>query len=108
MASALPELNTETIHHMSNRGLLTRFGLALTLASLGLSGSLRAAPAVPAAAEKPPVITSANDPTKPVPGGVRWFGRMHADYVNQSKANKFEVCFLGDSITQMWPGDMFG
>ncbi|MCX6875260.1 MAG: GDSL-type esterase/lipase family protein [Verrucomicrobia bacterium] len=80
-------------------------GLVATLASLGLSGNLRAAPA---AAEKPPVIKSANDPTKPVPGGVRWFWRMHGDYLNQTKTKKFDVCFLGDSITQMWPGDMFG
>ena len=67
--------------------------------------SLRAQEPKPAA--PPAVIKSANDPTKPVPGGVRWFGRMHGDYVGQCKSKKFDLCFLGDSITQMWPGDHF-
>jgi lysophospholipase L1-like esterase len=49
-----------------------------------------------------------NDPTKPAPRDVRWFQRMHAIYVDQTKNKKFDLCFLGDSITQMWPGDMFG
>jgi len=91
---------------MSNKDMLTTLGVAVTLASMGLTGSLLAAPADPAA--KTPGITSANDPTKPVPGGVRWFGRMHGDYLNQTKTKKFDVCFLGDSITQGYPGDMFG
>ena len=43
-----------------------------------------------------------------MPGGVRWFWRMHGDYLNRTKLNDFEICFLGDSITQMWPGDLFG
>ena len=64
--------------------------------------------AQPAATNPPVVVKSANDPTKPVPGGVRWFGRMHASYVEQSKSRKFDLCLLGDSITQMWPGDLFG
>ena len=76
------------------------------MAAMGLVPSMLAAAAAPAA--KTPGITSANDPTKPVPGGVRWFWRMHGDYLNQTKTKKFDVCFLGDSITQMWPGDMFG
>ena len=54
------------------------------------------------------VLTSANDPTKPVPGGVRWFGRQHNSYVEQTKKKKFNLCFLGDSITDMWPRDLFG
>jgi len=68
------------------------------------SGDVQAAPA---AAVKMVVIQSANDPTRPVPGGVRWFGRQHADYVNQTKNKKFDLCFLGDSITDGWPRDMF-
>jgi lysophospholipase L1-like esterase len=71
-------------------------GFALVATSLGAP---ELAPA--------PVIKSANDPTKPVPGGVRWFGRMHNDYVAQCKNNKFDLVFLGDSITQMWPRDHF-
>ena len=53
-------------------------------------------------------MTSANDPTKPVPGGVRWFGRQHRSYVEQTKNKKFDLCFLGDSIIDMWPRDLFG
>ena len=56
----------------------------------------------------PFVPTSKNDPTKPVPGGVRWFGRQHTSYVEQTKNKKFNLCFLGDSITDMWPRDHFG
>jgi len=78
----------------------------VTALALFLTGSGQAEVSAPAAT--PPVIKSANDPTKPVPGGVRWFGRMHNDYVNQCKTRKFDVVFLGDSITQMWPGDHFG
>lgn len=73
-------------------------------ACFGLTGTSRAEPAPP---EKPAPVKSANDPTKPVPGGVRWFWRMHGDYLNQTKTKKFDLCFLGDSITQMWPGDLF-
>jgi N-acetylglucosamine-6-sulfatase len=90
---------------MSNRRFLTILGVLAAVASIGLSGTLQAQAATDG---KTPGITSPNDPTKPVPGGVRWFGRMHADYVNQTKTKKFDVCFMGDSITQMWPGDMFG
>lgn len=80
--------------------------VAALVAWCGLSGSaLGADTNAPAPA---PVIRSANDPTKPVPGGVRWFARMHASYVEQSRHSRFDVCFLGDSITQMWPGDLFG
>lgn len=52
-------------------------------------------------------LTSKNDPTKPVPGGVRWFWREHEKCVNLTKSGKFNLCLLGDSITAMWPGDMF-
>jgi len=74
-----------------------------------LAGQVRSE-TVPAksAAGKQGVIKSANDPTKPVPGGVRWFGRKHNSYVEQTKNKKFDLCLLGDSITDMWPGDLFG
>ena len=51
-------------------------------------------------------VTSANDPTKPVPGGVRWFWRNHGENMQKTKANNFDLCFLGDSITQGWPGEL--
>lgn len=90
---------------MSKSWSLIVTGVVLEIICPWQSGDVQAAPA---AAEKMAVIKSANDPTKPVPGGVRWFGRMHASYVEQTKNKKFDLCFLGDSITQMWPGDMFG
>lgn len=51
-------------------------------------------------------VTSRNDPTKPVPGGVRWFWRDHQKNLQKTKANDFDLCFLGDSITQGWPADL--
>lgn len=49
-----------------------------------------------------------NSALRPVPGGVRWFGRMHADNLRKTRDQKFNLCLLGDSITAMWPGDLFG
>ncbi len=93
---------------MSKKWYFPVSGLTVALVALfGLAVPAWAEPAAPVA-PTPPVITSKNDPTKPVPGGVRWFWRMHGDYVNQTKTKKFDLCFLGDSITQMWPGDLFG
>lgn len=34
--------------------------------------------------------------------------RNHASYLQQTKSKKIDLCLLGDSITQMWPGDLFG
>ena len=51
-------------------------------------------------------VTSLNDPTKPVPGGVRWFWNNHQSNLQKTKANNFDLCFLGDSITSGWPGDL--
>ncbi|MBT4223985.1 MAG: GDSL family lipase, partial [Opitutae bacterium] len=50
--------------------------------------------------------TSLNDPTKPVPAGVRWFWNNHQSNLQKTKANNFDLCFLGDSITSGWPGDL--
>lgn len=47
-------------------------------------------------------ITSQNDPTKPVPGGVRWFGRDHQKRMDLTKAGGFELVMLGDSVTDGW------
>jgi lysophospholipase L1-like esterase/dienelactone hydrolase len=91
---------------MPKRRSLMMLGLIAAMAGFGPAGSAPRAnvqAAAPAA-----VIKSANDPTKPVPGGVRWFGRKHASYVEQTKNRKFDLCLLGDSITDMWPGDLFG
>jgi lysophospholipase L1-like esterase len=64
-------------------------------------------PVAPPIKGTPPVtVTSSNDPTKPVPGGVRWFWNNHLSNLNKTKANNFDLCFLGDSITSGWPGDL--
>lgn len=57
-----------------------------------------------------PVIFSdpSKDLTKPKPGGVRWFGPTHGRNLQRTKAGNIELCFLGDSLTQGWPGDLFG
>jgi lysophospholipase L1-like esterase len=47
-----------------------------------------------------------NTATQPVPGGVRWYMRNHASNLEKTKSHKFDICFLGDSITAMWPGDL--
>ena len=90
---------------MPKRRSLRMLGLVAAMAGLWKYGDVQA---TPAAAGKTVVMQSANDPTRPVPGGVRWFGRQHADYVEQTKNRKFDLCFLGDSITDGWPRDMFG
>jgi lysophospholipase L1-like esterase len=65
-------------------------------------------PAGKAGAGKPVVISNpAQDPTRPVPGEVRWFMRNHNSYVARTKAKNIDLCFLGDSVTAMWPGDLF-
>ncbi len=62
----------------------------------------------PKKVKKPVVVSNpAQDPTRPVPGEVRWFGRNHASYVARTKAKNIDLCFLGDSVTAMWPGDLF-
>ncbi|MEI8071997.1 MAG: GDSL-type esterase/lipase family protein [Planctomycetota bacterium] len=77
--------------------------LVMALVSLCQVAGLQAA----AVEEEVFVLTSKNDPAKPVPGGVRWFGRKHSAYADQTKNKKFDLCLLGDSITDMWPGDLF-
>ena len=64
-------------------------------------------PVVPPIKGTPAIeVTSRNDPTKPVPGGVRWFWNNHQSNLQKTKADNFDICFLGDSITSGWPGDL--
>ncbi|MEI6809022.1 MAG: GDSL-type esterase/lipase family protein [bacterium] len=100
---------------MSKIWSLISLGLVIAIAGSWQVGDLQAAPAAAksvvtksAIADKPFKLTSANDPAKPVPGGVRWFGRKHNAYVDQTRNKQFDLCLLGDSITDMWPGDLFG
>ena len=83
--------------------------LATGLLVVGIAVSNIAGFAVMSRAEEPAatVVKSKNDPTKPVPGGVRWFMRNHATYLEQTKNKQIELCLLGDSITQGWPGPLF-
>lgn len=60
------------------------------------------------AADKPMVFSDpTKNPTIPAVGGVRWFWPTHARNYERRKAGNIDLCFLGDSITQGWPGDMF-
>jgi len=69
----------------------------------------REAPAeADAAPDKPMVFPNpATNPTIPAVGGVKWFWSTHARNYERRKAGNIDLCFLGDSITQGWPGDMF-
>lgn len=89
---------------MAKRWSLAALVLLTAITLTSPSGDMQAA----TPADKPFKVTSANDPSKPVPGGVRWFGRKHNDYVNKTRNQKFDLCLMGDSITDMWPGDLFG
>ena len=75
---------------------------ALALVAVG-ANSRAANPA----GDPPAATKSANDPTKAVPGGVRWFGRNHASNLEATKSKKIDLCLLGDSITAGWPKDQF-
>jgi len=82
---------------------------ALAVALCMWGSALAAEKAAPRIKGMPAVdVTSANDPTKPVPGGVRWFGPSHQRCLEMTRNKKFALCFLGDSITQGWPADLFG
>ena len=75
----------------------------------GISHSLAELP--PATQTIPDHLTVTNpaeDPTKPSPGGVRWFMPSHGRYMARTADKKpIELCFFGDSITQLWEGDLF-
>lgn len=84
-------------------------GSLVTIMGFGLSG-YAAAQAVPAKKADAPMVFAdpAKDPTKPAVGGVRWFWPTHARNFERRKAGNIDLVFLGDSITQGWPGDLFG
>jgi len=91
---------------MSKRWLsLTMVGMVAAVAGFGQVGNALGADTK---ADAPVVISDpANDPTKPAPGSVRWFMPSHNRYLEQTKNKKIDLCFLGDSITQMWPAALF-
>ena len=87
--------------------------LALSVFVLGLIGT----PAVGVAGADGPTTKTAKkkmvfpdaskDPTKPAAGGVRWFWSTHARNYARRQQGNIDLIFLGDSITQGWPGDLF-
>lgn len=88
--------------------MATRTWRVVAWALLALAAPARQGAGQGAATAEPAfTLTSANDPSKPVPGGVRWFGREHQKCLARTRARDFEMCLLGDSITAMWPGDLF-
>lgn len=109
---------------MSNKWTLVITGVAVAVLSLGQAGAIAAG----AAKDKKPVPVKADttktgagktdatmvfsdpskDPAKAAAGVVRWFWPTHLRNVERRKAGKIDLVFLGDSITQGWPGDIFG
>ncbi len=83
-----------------------RTAAAAAMLALGLIAQAGAQLATPA--PKLTVTNPAEDPTRPSPGGVRWFGPSHGRNM-AATANKkdIELCFFGDSITQGWDGGVF-
>jgi lysophospholipase L1-like esterase len=84
-------------------------GIVVAVVGFGMGGNA-AAQAVPAKKADAPMVFAdpAKDPTKPAVGGVKWFWPTHARNFERRKAGNIDLVFLGDSITQGWPGDLFG
>jgi lysophospholipase L1-like esterase len=84
-------------------------GAAMAAACLTPSGAAEAQAPKTNTTDKPMVFPNpAKDPTKPAVGGVKWFWATHGRNFERRKAGNIDLCFLGDSITQGWPGDLFG
>ena len=47
------------------------------------------------------------DPTKPAVGKVRWYWPTHARNHARAQQGNVDLCFLGASVTQGWPGELF-
>ena len=84
-------------------------GFVVAVVSFGAVG-IAAAQGVPAKKAAAPMVFAdpSKDPTKPAAGGVKWYWPTHARNYARAKAGNIDLCFLGDSITQGWPGDLFG
>ena len=92
-----------------SRWALRMAGIVAVVVCLGPIERVRGEDVKDKKADAPMVFSDpAKDPTKPAPGGVRWFWPTHGRNLQRTKAGNIDLCFLGDSITQMWPGDMFG
>jgi len=82
--------------------------LVAALVGLGLAGQA-VAQIAPATKTTAPMVFAdpSKDPTKPAAGGVKWFWPTHGRNLARTKAGNIDLAFLGDSITQGWPGDLF-
>jgi lysophospholipase L1-like esterase len=104
------------MHHTPRRAslttkhrILTLAGLAAVITGLAPLGVADAQQPKTHPADAPMVFPNpAKDPTKPAAGGVRWYWSTHARNFERRKAGNIDLCFLGDSVTQGWPGDLFG
>lgn len=84
-------------------------GIAVALVGIGLAARTLAEDVKGKMADAPMVFPDpGKDPTKPAAGGVKWYWPTHARNVARRQAGNIDLCFLGDSITQGWPGDLFG
>ena len=94
---------------MLSRWMMRMAGVVVVATSFGPSERLRAAEVNGKKADAPMVFPDpSKDPTKPAAGGVKWFWPTHMRNFERRKAGNIDLCFLGDSITQGWPGDLFG
>ena len=93
----------------AKRWILTMVGATLVVTSLAPVGVMAEPRQLKGSPEEKPMIFSnpAIDPTKPAAGGVRWYWPTHARNFERRKAGNIDLCFLGDSITQGWPPEMF-
>lgn len=94
----------------AKKWLLNLVGATVVVAGFAPAGVMAEAPQVKGGAKDKPMVFSnpAIDPTIPAVGGVRWYWPTHARNFERRKAGNIDLCFLGDSITQGWPGEMFG
>ena len=89
------------------RSLFASLTAAVVLCSAGHTMA-QLPPAKPTIPAKLEVANPAEDPTKPSPGGVRWFMPSHGRNMARTADKKpIELCFFGDSITQGWDGGLF-
>ena len=94
---------------MTKKWLLAMVGVAVVVASVASIEVMAAESKTKGKKiEKPVFSDPGKDPTKPAVGGVRWFWATHSRNFERRKAGNIDLIFLGDSITQGWPGDLFG
>lgn len=93
---------------MSNKLTLVMAGMIVAAMSAGPLGTIGAEVSKGTKAGAPMVFSDpSKDPTRAAAGGVRWFWPTHGRCLERTKQGNIDLAFLGDSITQGWPGDLF-